>query len=495
VNGRLLWLARGTLIYGVGQALSRSLSLLLLPVLTAYLDPAAYGILAVLTALGLVLHAVFSLGLGAATAPSYFERGSPDQKAATIWTAFAILCVSSGVMLALAAVFSTQIAGVVLLDGGSGYLVRLTAAATAFSILAVPFRQVLMFEEQPGRYVRLSLASVGGAIVLTIWTVVGLGRGLAGVLEAELIGQGLTFVLFAIPVFRTSTFQVRRKLVSELVRLGLPLIPAFAAVFVLLHGSRYVLQWLRGPDDVGIYAVGVTLAAVVGLFVAGFQSAWLPYFMSYIDRPDEARVAFGRVATYYVFGVGSVSLLLCIMAKATVFLLAAPEYRGAELVVGLAATTQFLSGLFLVLMPGVYFAREVQYLGMLQAFAAGLAVALNVLLVPPFGFVGSAVAVLTSYAVLVVLQYLWNQQRGYVQVVYEWYRLRRFGLLYLSVALLSFTQRDWGIVGELALSAGGGGILAGALWWLLTPEEREIARAKLSRRISGFTGEAPAGLR
>jgi O-antigen/teichoic acid export membrane protein len=489
VSGPLGSLMRGTLIYGFGQALGRSMTLLLLPVLTAYLDPASYGILAVLTAFGLLLNTVFSVGLGAATAPSYFEA---EHKGATIWTAFAILCASTAIMVALGIAGSSQMSRLLLGNASDGNLVLLTVGATAFSILSLPLRQFLMFEERPGLYISFSIGSLVASLALTVWLVVGLGRGVTGVLEADMLAQAVTCLLFALPVIRHSTVDVRRKLARELIALGLPLIPAFGSVFVLQHGSRYLLQWLVGPEQVGVYAVGVNIAAALGLLVAGFQSAWMPYFMRYSDRRDEARQAFGRVATYYTLTVGSASLLLYLFARPAVEILSGPAYHGAESVIGLAATAQFLSGSFVILIPGLYFAREVKYVGGIQALAAAAVVVLNLLLVPPFGYVGSAVAVLVSYLLLNAGQFWWNRRRGYLDVAYDWRRLRRFGALYVGFALISFTPRDLPLAIECVVATAAAGALALAVWRLLTPDERAVLRTWVGRRPFPVTGEAAA---
>jgi O-antigen/teichoic acid export membrane protein len=488
MSGRLSGLLRGTLIYGVGQALSRSMTLLLVPVLTAYLDPASYGILAVLTAFGLLLNTVFSVGLGAATAPSYFEK---EQKGPTIWTAFAILCVSTAIMLAVCLAFAPAIAQLILHDREYGRMVSLSAGATAFSILAIPLRQFLMFEERPLLYVSVSMGSLIVSLGLTVWAVAGLHRGVAGVLEADLIAQAVTCALLVVPVLRHARFEVRPRLARELIALGLPLIPAFGSVFVLQHGSRYILQWLRGPGEVGLYALGVNLAGAVGLFVAGFQSAWMPYFMRFSQRRDEAVHAFGRVATYYVISVGAASLLMYLFAKPAVMLLSGPEYRRAELVVGMAASAQFLSGAFLVLVPGLYFAREVQYVGALQALAAIAAVGLNFLLVPRFGSVGSAAAVLFSYVLLNLAQLWWNRRRRYLEVAYDWRRLGRFAVVYASVAAVTFVPRDLSVAAELAISSVGAMLLGAAIWRLLNHDERVRLRMLAAAAFAVTANAAP----
>ncbi len=58
-----------------------------------------------------------------------------------------------------------------------------------------------------------------------------------------------------------------------------------------------MLQWLGGLAQVGIYSVGWNIGLVISLIVTAFQSAWIPYFMSFAGKPAEARITFGRVLT------------------------------------------------------------------------------------------------------------------------------------------------------------------------------------------------------
>lgn len=465
-------LARGTLLYGVGQALGRSLTLLLVPVLTRFFEPAAYGILSVLTAFGLLLATVFSLGLGAAMAPSYFAAQTAEGKGATVWSSLALLLCSTAIMFLAALVGSRQISAALFGDPLYSRWVLLAVGATAFSVLSTPFRQCLMFEERARLYVLVSTISVLGTLLLTIWMVAILRRGVGGVLEADLLGQFATLLLFVGPALRDAPIRVRRQHVRELVLLGLPLIPAFAALFILQYGSRHMLQWLRGSVEVGVYTVGVNLGSAVGLFVSGFQSAWMPYFMSFQGLPRKAQFVFGRVCTYYVLAVGAVSLLVYVFARPAVMIVAAPAYHGAATVVGLAGTSQLLSGLFLVLLPGIYFAKEVQYLGLMQAAAALICVVLNLVLVPSFGYIGSALAVVFSYCALVIFQQLWNRQRAYLEIQYERARLRSFGMIYVTIAALTLIPRDFGILQELLVSVMMTGVLAVVVWRLLDADER-----------------------
>ena len=482
-------LVRGTLIYGVGEVLNRLVMFLLLPVFTSYLAPADFGIISILGALGFLLASVFSLGLGAGVAPCYFDSDGRDRRDATIWTTFVILLASVGLLTVLGLAFARQISQLSFQTPAHHGLVVLSVLTTGLSILAIPFRQYLQFEERPRAYVWLSALSTLVSVVLSILMVVVLERGIRGMVEAGLLGQALTLAIFTVPGLLQTRPRVSRAVGSELLRLGLPLVPAFGSLFVLQHNGKYVLQWMDELGAVGIYTIGLNIGLVVSVVGSGFQSAWIPYFMSFAGRREEARIVFGRVMTYYVFSFGAVSLLLFVIAKPVVMILTQPAFHEAWKVVGLSAATQFLNGVFLVLLPGMYFAREVGYVGLVQGAAAVIGIALNLLLVRLFGLLGAGFALVLSYLALVSLQFAWNRWRGYLDVRYEWDRLGRFGLLYIGYMGLTWWDRHLSLLAEVALSSGA----AAGLLWLVYLQLRESERQAMWSFARDLVVKTPIG--
>jgi O-antigen/teichoic acid export membrane protein len=216
--------------------------------------------------------------------------------------------------------------------------------------------------------------------------VVVLRRGVNGMLEASLIGQAVALALFMVPSLIALTPRVDGAVCRELLRVSVPLVPAFGCVFLLQHGSKYLLQWFKGLDQVGIYTMGFNFGLVISVIVTAFQSAWIPYFMSFADKPSEARVVYGRILTYYVLAVGTLTLGVFAVARPLVLALTNQAYHGAWTVVGLSATAQFLAGLCIVVLPGMYVAKEVHFIGLIQGVAAVIAITLGALLIPVFGF-------------------------------------------------------------------------------------------------------------
>jgi O-antigen/teichoic acid export membrane protein len=192
-------------------------------------------------------------------------------------------------------------------------------------------------------------------------------------------------------------------IVREMLKHGLPLVPSFAFLFVMMNGNKYVLQWLEGDASVGIYSVGFNLGAAMALLIGALSTAWYPFFMSFSDRQSEAVVLFGRFTAYYVLAGGTVTLLFFALARPVVILLTQPSFYEAFTVVGFVALAYFFLGLFNFFLPQLYFSQRVYIVTMVQAVAAILSVPLAILLVTRFGILGAAVALALSHAAMAVL--------------------------------------------------------------------------------------------
>jgi O-antigen/teichoic acid export membrane protein len=176
--------------------------------------------------------------------------------------------------------------------------------------------------------------------------------------------------------------------------------------------------------------------------------------MSFIDKKDEASSLFGRILTYYVLSFGTLSLLFFIIAKPLVMIMTQPAFHEAYQSVGLVASGQFLLGIYTILLPGIYFAKEIKYQSLIQFFAAGIAVLLNLWLIPPLGILGAAIAVALSSLAMIIFTQLWNLKRRqeYLKVHHEWLRIGSFGLVYLVYVIVLLWERHLSLLGELVFS-------------------------------------------
>ena len=403
VKAHLLDLAKSSAIYGVGSALQKFILLLLLPVLTKYLSPGEFGALAMLAVLQMMVQPVFGLGVGASMGICYFRQSNPQERLKVVWSSVLLMTASAAVLLAVGWFYAAHIASLVLLPAEYSLPCAVALTASACAIVAAPLAQQIQFEKRARLFAVVSVSSASVTAVLTILGVV-LGKwGIMGVLIAQLAGQMLLLLVFLTPLCVQSRPHLCSNIIREMLKHGLPLVPSFAFLFILMNGNKYVVQWLQGDASVGIYSVGFNLGAAMALMIGALSTAWYPFFMSFSDRQGEAVSLFGRLTSYYVLAGGTVTLFFFALAKPVVVLLTQPSFYEAFNVVGFVALAYFFLGLFNFFLPQLYFSQRVYIVTIVQAVAAIVSVPIALWLVGLLGILGAAVALAISHAAMAAL--------------------------------------------------------------------------------------------
>ena len=461
------------MIYGLGSVITRFIGLFTLPLFTAYLKPEEYGVLAMLTLLTMVAQPVFSLGLSAAMGPSYFERDNPLTKSRVVWTVFAIHTVSATLLVAISWLFPVPIGQLVRLPAEYAPLVGLTLSGSACIIVVTSFTQRVQFEKQAKLYVVATFTTALTALLVSVFTVAYLGWGVKGMVIGQLAGNIATVFIFLLIGMQGMKPLVSLVTAKKLLQQGLPLVPSFAFMFVLMHANKFILEQEFGLEAVGIYSIGFNLGMAISIATGSIATAWYPFFMSYMERQDEAKVIFGRIFTYYVFGIGLMTLFFFMVAKPVVMLLTSEAFSQAYIVVGLVASANYFAGMYTLFLTGIYFKKEISIQSLIQGCAVLASLPLTYYLIIYFGVFGAALGLAMGHLLLPVFVHVWNiyRKKSYGWIDYEWKRIFLFFIIYLATAVLFLTVEADSITANLILSCVGAVVVIFALVQLLSRSE------------------------
>ncbi len=390
-------LIRHTVLYSLGRGASGVVNLLALALYTHLLSPGEYGQYALVLACVAVADAVVFqwLHMGARR---FFAAYSARR------TDFLATVSGAYVRVASLVILLATIALIVWPDSRVRALIGLSAILLCSQAWLELNLELSLAGLKPVRYGALTLAKavVGSACggVLAY-----MGLGVPGVVVGAIIG-------YLAPGLRLAGYDWRgasprhgdAEMLREVVRYGLPLTATYALAFVVNSSDRLLLGWLRGPADVGTYAVAYDLSyqGLTALMMMVNLSAFPLAVRALEDHGVESA---GKQLTQHA------TLLLALAAPATMGLvLLAPnvayvllgrsfQASAGELVPWLAIAA-FFAGL-----KAFYFDLSFQ-LGratVKQVWVTGSAAVLNVALnlwwIPRFGALGAAWVALGTFFV------------------------------------------------------------------------------------------------
>ncbi|MEO5576130.1 MAG: oligosaccharide flippase family protein [Gaiellaceae bacterium] len=456
-------LGRHSVVYGLGGIVSRVLAIFLLPLYTRFLDTEDLGAVGLIVALSAVLVTILRLGISSAFFRFYFDSTDPVQRLLVVRTAFWFTIASATAGLAAGVLLAQPLADLLGLDDAN--LVRAGFVGVWAQMNYEQLTSLFRVEERSTAFVLASLANIAVTIGATILLVVVWEQGALGVIVGNLTGT-LVVYLALLSVHRDQLgLQFSRPLLREMNRFGVPLVPAALALIAVNFSDRFFLVHLASLEEVGLYEIGVRIASAMVLLLTAFRMAW-PAFAYSIEDDAEAKRTYAFVLTYLVVVASWLALALGLLAPWLVRLLTQPEFYGGERVVAPLAFGGMAYAAYIVMAIGVGRAKRTQFNWVIAGLAAVVNVVLNLILIPPYGIMGAAVATVAAYGVM-FLAMTWYAQRIF-PTPYQWRRV--LTAVAAAIALLLAGKQLGGLAAALVLTLAYP--LALLLLGFFLPEER-----------------------
>lgn len=429
-------LVKGSFVYGIGVVLQRFMGLLLLPFFTRALSPEDYGVVAMISLISIAMSGVFTLGTGNSMGIVYFRESDVSKRPTIIWSNI-LLMLGNGSIWFMIIFFAAPVMSVFFFQSDqNAEMIRLAVLGSILGTIADPFLAYLRMEEKAWRFVAITLMSATFTIALSSWFVLVEEMGPIGIILAGAIVQAVMLFIAWFMVGRRLPFHIDTSLFYPLVRIGFPSIFGLFAFLIIDFSDRHLIERMLSLDALGVYSIGYSLGMIITVAVGAFSSAWPAFFSSYINKPDEAKIIFGRVLTYYTLGFGALIVLFFFIAKPTLLIMTAPAFHEGHLIVGLVAASYMVKGCYLIVIPGIGFAEKMYKQSLVEWAAAVINIVLNIWLIPILGILGAALATFISYLTLPILG--WFAARRHLSVEYEWPRLAKISSLVLITCSLIY---------------------------------------------------------
>jgi O-antigen/teichoic acid export membrane protein len=471
IAARIKELARHSAIYGVGSLVSRFIAVLLLPVYTRYLTPADYGLIETLIALTAILTVLLAAGVKSAFFRFYFDEKDHAGQLRVIRTSFWFTMVMGTAGLLVGLALAEPISQLLFDTTSHGDLVRAAFVGLWAGVNYEQMTSLFRVEQRSVAYLIATLINLGLTVGATLMLVAYWDVGPIGVIVGNFTGTLIVYL--GLLAYRREQLGLEwdRSLLREMNRFGMPLVPSALFLWALNFSDRFFLVKLSGPKEVGLYSIGVRMASGIILLLAAFRTAW-PAFAYSIEDDDEAKRTYSFVLTYIVVITSWMALGLGVLAPWLVRLLTTESFYSAEEVVAPLAFAAAAFGAYMVVVIGIGRVRKTGANWMITGAACVVNVALNLLLIPPYGMIGAAIATIGAYVTLFVGM-AWRAQRLY-PVPYQWRRVATASGVAVAMTILG-RGVDPPLAGAIAIVAAYPLVLLPLGFYL--PEERRRIRA------------------
>ncbi len=403
LNQESYWAA--SLIYGIGDILTKSTRLLLIPFYVQMLTTTELGVLAICQAISTGSWALLGLGTGpfvqrfiqSTQQVSRDKTITENTFVSTIWWFRLVAGVLlTGCLLGIVYVMSQS-----PFEGLPFLLVAMALFTGNWRAGISVTESGLIGEGRALSYRLLTFLVFLTSFILIITLVAYFEMGIWGAVIGEFTALGIW--MFATGIRHTWVALPDLKSVNwkSFFNFSFPIVPHVIFMWGLMSADRLILSGMVDKSEIGVYDIAYLLGSGIAIFGTALLLPWLPTFYRQTDKASAANFFTERALSQIVICLAialSVNLFALELAK----LMTASYALKVVPLIQLILPATFLLTVNAIFEKPLVHQKKTAKISMLSGSAFALNLILNFLLDPILGVYGAAIATVIAYAFLAV---------------------------------------------------------------------------------------------
>jgi O-antigen/teichoic acid export membrane protein len=410
-----------------------------------------YGDVSLIFAYFVLFNVVLAYGME--TAFFRFFNKEPN-KESVLSTSSISLLLTSLVFLVLGLVFQHQIAAITHIH--VNYIVLVIWTLFLDALVIIPFAY-LRAQGKPVKYTAVKLTNVVVNLGLNIFLLVYLKAlsvdnsiwdsiyianfEVSYIFIANLLASAVTLFIL-LPFYFKVTYKIDTLLWKKMLHYALPVLVAGVAFSINETFDRVLLERLL-PESiaktaVGMYSACYKLALFMMLFATAYRLGIEPFFFSQ-SKTKDATKNYAKILEFFVI-CGALILLVVVVFVDVLKLILIPneDYWEAMKVVPILLLAYLFLGIYHNLSVWYKITDRTKFGAYISVIGAGITLLVNLIFIPSFSYMASAVATLVAYFSMTVLSYYFG--RKHYPIPYNIKKIGIYLILAISLSALSFYQ-------------------------------------------------------
>lgn len=404
------------LIYGLSSTLTTVIAIILVPLYTRYIDPADYGMLALVIITISIFTNIFSFGLKKAFFRFYFDKNEKNKEVIT--TAFSLITQFSMALILISSILSPLLSYLIIGKVEYFYIFILLAIEGGTLNISHVGLSFLRTKRQSKLYSKIFISNFIIKLLLIIVLILVFNLGILGIVLGRVISGFILLLIIISQNWKYFKIKFNRDLSMRMLKFGTPFIFSQISVFILTWFDRYFINFFKGLTEVGIYNVGYQMGAIIiVLLITPFNFIWGALKLEVMDH-DNSRKYYNKILIYFSIVSFFLFLSMSLLNYEPIKLIVDSRYWDCYLVIPLVTLGYVFNGISTVMSIGIEIKKKTQYILIINGSAAILNIILNLIFIPHYGMIGAAYATFISFSIGFVLSYYINYKL--YPINYQW---------------------------------------------------------------------------
>jgi O-antigen/teichoic acid export membrane protein len=399
-NSSVQSLVKDSGLYILINVVERGVAFLMLPIIVRLVPTEEYGKYALYLTLESMLMPIVTLNIYSSISKNYYDENFTSRKYnPTILLSLPILSF---------AFFAVSLLLPYKLIQSASFDVNLIAPAIFTSSLtsAIVFASTFFrLKRNPRLY---GIYSISQAVLLFVFLIIAsnFNSSVDGLIWAKIIHGTVIFIITIFYLYskKDFSFSIDWGWLKKAFSLALPTVIYSVSAFVFVMSDRLFINYYFGASEVGFYAGISQVAAIISVFTAAFNAAWMPWLFENLKKKSEEVNAFVVKITYFcVLLFALVGFIFCIAFPIILKIVLTPSFYPYIHIGFFIITGLVFQGIYLLVSPYVYYAGKTKYHAIIGLIVAIINVGLNFIMIPRLGILGASISYMLTWMVLALL--------------------------------------------------------------------------------------------
>ncbi|HAW09174.1 MAG TPA: hypothetical protein DCW42_08440 [Bacteroidetes bacterium] len=390
-------------IFGIGNIISRSIAILLVPLYTRHMTVEEFGIFSAGLTLYTVLSIIMKGGGPAAMLKLYMEDSGKRQK--IIFLTYAYSLSVTLLVGAISMIFCANLIKWLIGIDSTRIFTIIILSAISESLIEVPLN-IFRAKEKSKIFAFFSVLASALTLIFTYFLIVVMNMRIEGAFLGMFLAKGVVFILSTIMLLPEFSLIWDKTIIKEIFILGAPIVISGLSMWFVNMSDRIIITNIRGGYEAGLYSLGNRIGTLLNILIlTPFSLVWGVESLKIYYNSNEKDAIFSSYflkISGFCFLVGA---FLSLFAGEMISVFATAEYMKSIIVIPIISVSNILYVLYYFHTFYFMIIRKTYVLTGIVSIGAVLNILLNLSLLKYFDYRIVSLTNLVSTFLIYILTY------------------------------------------------------------------------------------------
>ncbi|PKM48964.1 MAG: polysaccharide biosynthesis protein [Firmicutes bacterium HGW-Firmicutes-7] len=398
-------LFKNTFIYTGTNVINKAIPFFLLPIMTRYLTPTDYGIVATFNVLLAVMVVFVGLSMRGAINVNYFKLKKEELRE-YIGNVFFILFTSFILVFIIVYILKPYFSFFTKFpENWISFIVIIALCQSIYSV-NIGLWQVEQKSLPYGLFqISRTILNVSLSVIFVVLLCWGWqGRLLGTIITSLVFGLISIFVIYKREYIK---FSFNKKYIKDALFFGIPLIPHALGWWIITGIDRIFINSMVGIAATGIYTVGYQVGMIIGLLAGSFNLAWSPFLFEKLKENNySTKLKIVKFTYLYDICIIFAALALSFIAPYFLKFFVSENFYFAYKYVFWIALGHAFNGMYNMVVNYIFYVKKTYILAWVTFSSAGINIVLNYFFIKANGAIGAAQATTITFFIKFILVWI-----------------------------------------------------------------------------------------